>query len=151
MNGDVEMGCTMQKNRRNKLGNPLSNTIKDTSTIMRNPFALCREGLRMIVLVSLIVLLRGLPSLFPRFFAWCIPFLHPHSFIFALVAILSPYTVSLYIAVLGELTVCLCPQDGWTALHVAAQEGEVDVVRLLTEAQAQVNIQAEVHPLCHVS
>ena len=141
----------MQKNRRNKLGNPLSNTIKDTSTIMRNPFALCREGLRMIVLVSLIVLLRGLPSLFPRFFAWCIPFLHPHSFIFALVAILSPYTVSLYIAVLGELTVCLCPQDGWTALHVAAQEGEVDVVRLLTEAQAQVNIQAEVHPLCHVS
>ena len=37
-------------------GNPLSNTIKDTSTIMRNPLPeLCREGLRMIVLVSLIV------------------------------------------------------------------------------------------------
>ena len=62
----------------------------------------------------------------------------------------SSYTVSLYIAVLGELTVCLCPQDGWTALHLAAQEGKVDVVRLLTEAQAQVNIQTEVHPLCHV-
>ena len=59
----------------------------------------------------------------------------------------SSYTVSLYIAVLGELTVCLCPQDGWTALHLAAQEGKVDVVRLLTEAQAQVNIQTEVHPL----
>ena len=64
--------------------------------------------------------------------------------------IISPYTVLLYIAVLGELTVCLCPQDGWTALHLAAQEGKVDVVRLLTEAQAQVNIQTEVHPLCHV-
>ena len=42
--------------------NSLSNTIKDISTIMRNPLPeLCREGLRMIVLVSLIVLLRGFP------------------------------------------------------------------------------------------
>ena len=45
-----------------KQGNPLSNTIKDISTIMRNPLSkLCREGLCMIVLVSLIVLLRGFP------------------------------------------------------------------------------------------
>ena len=36
-------------------------------------------------------------------------------------------------------------QDGWTALHVAAAEGRVDVARLLTESQAQVNIQTEVH------
>ena len=37
-------------------------------------------------------------------------------------------------------------QDGWTALHMAAQEGKVDVVRLLlTEAQALVNIQNKVH------
>ena len=37
-----------------KQGNPLSNTIKDTNTIMRNHLPeLCREGLRMIVLVSL--------------------------------------------------------------------------------------------------
>ena len=37
-------------------------------------------------------------------------------------------------------------QDGWTALHLAAEEGKVDVVRLLlTEAQALVNIQMEVH------
>ena len=37
-------------------------------------------------------------------------------------------------------------QDGWTSLHLAAQEGKVDVVRLLlTEAQALVNIQMEVH------
>ena len=43
-----------------KQGNPLSNTIKDTSTIMRNPLSeLSREWLCMIVLVSLIVLLRG--------------------------------------------------------------------------------------------
>ena len=36
-------------------------------------------------------------------------------------------------------------QDGWTALHLAAQEGRVDVVRiLLTEGQALVNIQSEV-------
>ena len=42
--------------------NPLINTIKDTRIIMRNPLPeLCRNGLRMIVLVSLIVLLRGFP------------------------------------------------------------------------------------------
>ena len=56
----------------------------------------------------------------------------------------SSHTVSLYTAVLGEMIVCLCPQDGWTALHLAAQEGKVDVVRLLTEAQAQVNIRTKV-------
>ena len=46
---------------------------------------------------------------------------------------------------------CLCPQDGWTALHVAAHAGKVDVVRLLTEAQALVNIQTEVytHTMSH--
>ena len=46
-----------------------------------------------------------------------------------------------YIATLTAL----CPQDGWTALHLAAQEGKVDVVRLLIDAGAQVNIQTEVH------
>ena len=59
----------------------------------------------------------------------------------------SSYTVLLYIAVLDELTACLYTQDGWTALHLAAQEGKVDVVRLLTEAQVQINIQTEVHTL----
>ena len=59
----------------------------------------------------------------------------------------SSHTVSLYTAVLGEVTVYLCPQNGWTALHLAAREGKVDVVRLLTEAQAQVNIQTEVHAM----
>ena len=56
----------------------------------------------------------------------------------------SSHTVSLYTAVLGEVTVCLCPQDGQTALHMAAHEGKVDVVRLLTEAEAQVNIRTKV-------
>ena len=37
-------------------------------------------------------------------------------------------------------------QDGWTALHLAAHEGKVDVVRLLlTEAQTLVNIQNKVY------
>ena len=58
--------------------NPLSNTIKDTSTIMRNPLSeLCREGLRMIVLVSLIVLLRGL--LVSMIFRMAHPYIHVHS------------------------------------------------------------------------
>ena len=61
-----------------KQGYPLSNTIKDTSTIMRNPLPeLCREGLRMIVLVSLIVLLRGYPC-FHDFSHGAS--LHPYSF-----------------------------------------------------------------------
>ena len=49
---------------------------------------------------------------------------------------------------LGDLTAYFTPQISWTALHFAAQEGKVDVVRLLTEAQAQVNTQTEVHTLC---
>ena len=54
---------------------------------------------------------------------------------------------------IGELTVFLSLQDGCTALHLAAQEGKVDVVRLLTESQAEVNIQTEVQhipTLCHI-
>ena len=47
---------------------------------------------------------------------------------------------------IATLTV-LCPQDGVTALHVAAQQGKVDVVRLLIDAEAQINIQTEVHTL----
>ena len=80
-----EYGCRDEPCEKSwKQGNPLSNTIKDTSTIMRNPLPeLCREGLRMIVLVSLIVLLRGFPcfhdfshgsSLHPYSFNEC--FLH---------------------------------------------------------------------------
>ena len=35
-------------------------------------------------------------------------------------------------------------QDVVTALYLAAQEGRVDVVRLLIEAKAQINIQKKV-------
>ena len=42
---------------------------------------------------------------------------------------------------------CFCPQNGFTALHMAAQKGKVDVVILLTEAKAHVNVQTEVHTL----
>ena len=45
----------------------------------------------------------------------------------------------------SELTVCLCPQNGFTALHMAAQEGKVDVVRVLIDAKAHINIQMKVH------
>ena len=40
---------------------------------------------------------------------------------------------------------CFYPQRGWTALHLAAHKGKVDVLRLLTESGAPVNIQTEVH------
>ena len=45
----------------------------------------------------------------------------------------------------GDSKVVFCTQNGFTALHKAAQEGNVDVVRLLMEAKAHVNIQTEVH------
>ena len=40
---------------------------------------------------------------------------------------------------------CFCPQTGATALHMAAQKGKVEVVRLLIEAKALVNIQKKVY------
>ena len=75
----IQYGCRDAPCEKSwKQGNPLSNTIKDTSTIMRNPLSeLCREGLRMIVLVSLIVLLRGFPC-FHDFSHGAS--LHPYSF-----------------------------------------------------------------------
>ena len=39
-------------------------------------------------------------------------------------------------------------QDGATALHMAAQEGKADVVKLLTEAGAQLDIQRTVCYFC---
>ena len=74
-----EYGCRDAPCKKScKQGYPLSNTIKDTSTIMRNPLPeLCREGLRMIVLVSLIVLLRGYPCLHDFLHGAS---LHPYSF-----------------------------------------------------------------------
>ena len=58
--------------------NHLSNTIKETSTIMRNPsLHNSGKGLRMIVLVSLIVLLRGF--LVSTIFRMVHPYIHIHS------------------------------------------------------------------------
>ena len=39
---------------------------------------------------------------------------------------------------------CFCPQSGATALHLAVQEDEVEVVRLLVEAKSLVNLQKKV-------
>lgn len=45
------------------------------------------------------------------------------------------------LVVLGEF---FCLQNGFNALHIAAQEGKVNVVKLLSEAMAHVNIETEV-------
>ena len=37
-----------------------------------------------------------------------------------------------------------CLQDSWTALHIAAKGGRVDIALLLTEAQAEINKQSQV-------
>ena len=37
------------------------------------------------------------------------------------------------------------PQNGVTALHIAAEEGNVDVVRLLIEAEVHVNKKSKVN------
>ena len=43
------------------------------------------------------------------------------------------------------LTTHLYPvQDGWTALHAAAQEGHLRVIEMLLEANADVNIKDSV-------
>ena len=41
-------------------------------------------------------------------------------------------------------------QDGWTALHAAAQEGHSRVVEMLLEANADVNIKTNVRIAVHV-
>ena len=49
------------------------------------------------------------------------------------------------------LTTHLYPvQDGWTALHVAAQEGHLRVVEMLLEANADVSIKTNVRVAVHV-
>ena len=46
---------------------------------------------------------------------------------------------------------CVFPQRGWTALHLAAQEGKGDVVKLLSKAKAHVNVLTKVYTCIHVS
>ena len=45
---------------------------------------------------------------------------------------------------IGEFTVDLCPQDGWTALMEASFKGYVDIVKMLIEAKAEINTQKKV-------
>ena len=45
---------------------------------------------------------------------------------------------------------CICPQNGFTALHLAVQEGKVDVMKQMTEAKAHVNIQTEVYTCTYI-
>ena len=59
------------------------------------------------------------------------------------VGITSLHTVTVYSS---TNVVILFTQDGWTALHMAAQENKVDVVRLLlTKAKSLLNIQTKVY------
>ena len=92
-NEDVGMGCTMPKIvETREIPLAILSSILAQSCVTP-PYIIKAKGLHMIVLVYLIVLLGGFP-LFPRFFAWCIPSLHPHSFIFALLYINLYYTYS---------------------------------------------------------
>ena len=47
-----------------------------------------------------------------------------------------------------KMQLTFCSQHGWTALHAAAENGKVDVVRLLIEAKAHVDIKTKVHIHC---
>ena len=42
------------------------------------------------------------------------------------------------------ISIILYTQDGWTPLMTASYEGHVDIVRILIEAKAQINMQEEV-------
>ena len=62
------------------------------------------------------------------------------------------HSIIIHHSTLGELTVCLCLQDGRNALYMAASQGKIAVVRVLIEAKALVNIQNKVYTtLCHIS
>ena len=54
-----------------------------------------------------------------------------------------------YITIIKETNVVIylplsCTQNGWTPLMTASFNGHVDIVRILIEAKAQINIQKEV-------
>ena len=56
-------------------------------------------------------------------------------------------TIHMYIILIIS-RLLYCPQAGWTALHLAAQEGKVNVMRLLIEAEAQLDIETGVSCTC---
>ena len=47
----------------------------------------------------------------------------------------------------GDSKVVFYTQNGFTPLQLAVHEGNVDVVRLLTEAKAHVNMKTEVYTI----
>ena len=53
--------------------------------------------------------------------------------------------ISYVVTMSNWLVTCVYPQDGWTALHLAAQGGKIDVIKLLIEAEAYVNMQSKVY------
>ena len=66
--------------------------------------------------------------------------------------VLLAYNYNMTHRQLRHPTGVFCPQYGFTALYMAAQEGKVEVVRLLMEAKALMNIPAQVHTsLSHTS
>ena len=85
-NGDVYRdGMHHAKNRGNKVI-PLAILSRILAqSCVTPPYIIKAKGLRMIVLYSILDSIAKGITLFPRFFAWCIPSLHLHSFIFALV------------------------------------------------------------------
>ena len=62
----------------------------------------------------------------------------------SIIIIIIDLTLDLEIVHELSMTLYLYPQNGWTALHHAAQEGRVNVVQLLIEAHAEINIQSKV-------
>ena len=70
LNMDIRMYRDAPCEKSWKQGNPLSNTSKDTSTIMRNPPYIVQTKHDCASILDSIA--KGI-SLFPRFFAWCIP------------------------------------------------------------------------------
>ena len=49
-----------------------------------------------------------------------------------------------FVLLLMQCVYTYLSQDGWTALHLAAQEGREDVVELLLEAKADPELKTEV-------
>ena len=54
------------------------------------------------------------------------------------------YRANLFIYICSKFSISIHSQNGRTPLMLASFDGRVDIVRLLVEAKAQLNIRAEV-------
>ena len=52
----------------------------------------------------------------------------------------------MYVRTCTCICACASLQDGWTALHIAAQENHTDVVAVLLKEGADCNVQNKVIP-----